>query len=126
MRDFEQPSLFDRPLYVSGSQTSQLAAAAIRKGASSLRTKVLNYLRDRRDGATDDEMQWALGMNPSTQRPRRVELCEEGLVVDSGKRRPTKSGRAATVWYAPFTGQPVAHVDCACTEDEACADCRRR
>lgn len=120
----EQEDLFDRPRYVSGSKTSQDAATSIRSGAATLRTRVLNYLRDRRDGATDDEMQWALGMNPSTQRPRRVELCVEGLVVDSGKRRPTKSGRAATVWYAPFTGKPVPHIDCTCTEDAVCPECQ--
>lgn len=49
-------------------------------------------------GATDHELQTALRMNPSTVRPRRVELVERQLVIDSGRRRPTKSGRLAVVW----------------------------
>lgn len=122
----EQIGLFDRPRYVAGSSTSQEAARSVRSGSATLRAKVLAYLRDRRDGATDDEVQRALGMNPSTQRPRRIELCEAGLVVDSGKRRPTLSGRSATVWFVPFSGQPVPHVECGCTEDAACQECAAR
>jgi hypothetical protein len=49
-------------------------------------------------GGTDEELQDALGMNPNTQRPRRIELVERGLVRDSGRTRKTKSGRRATVW----------------------------
>jgi hypothetical protein len=37
-------------------------------------------------------------MNPSTQRPRRIELCEAEAVIDSGLRRLTRSSRAAVVW----------------------------
>ena len=44
-------------------------------------------------GMTDEQIQAATGMNPSTQRPRRVELVERGLIVDSGRKRPTASGR---------------------------------
>lgn len=51
-------------------------------------------------GATDEEMQQELGLNPSTQRPRRVELVRRGLVVDAGHRRATRRGREATVWRA--------------------------
>jgi len=49
-------------------------------------------------GLTDHEMQAHLNMIGSTQRPRRVELCDKGLVVDSGRQRPTPSGRMAVVW----------------------------
>jgi hypothetical protein len=42
-------------------------------------------------------MQLALGMNPSTQRPRRIELERRGLVVKDGTRK-TSSGRMAVVW----------------------------
>lgn len=51
-------------------------------------------------GATDEEMQQALGIDPNTQRPRRVELHEGGMIADSNKRRPTRSGRGAVVWVA--------------------------
>jgi len=49
-------------------------------------------------GSTDEEGCLALDMNPSTYRPRRVELWEAGAVQDSGMTRRTKSGRWAVVW----------------------------
>ena len=39
-------------------------------------------------------------MNPSTQRPRRVELVRANLVFATTEKRKTKSGRSATVWQA--------------------------
>jgi hypothetical protein len=50
------------------------------------------------DGRTDEEVAAALGMKESTTRARRVELRDAGLVIDSGRRRRTSSGRAAAVW----------------------------
>jgi hypothetical protein len=58
----------------------------------------------RRRGATDEEIQHELQMNPSTQRPRRIELVEAKLVLDSTMKRPTSSGRQAVVWIARKTG----------------------
>lgn len=84
--------------YVRGSKTSKKAAGAIQASSAALRVQVLAYLLVREDGATDQEMQQALGMKPSTQRPRRVELVQMGLVRDSGRTRDTESGREATVW----------------------------
>lgn len=49
-------------------------------------------------GATDEEMQFLLKMNPNTQRPRRKELVEMGWVFDTGARRKTASGSRAIVW----------------------------
>jgi hypothetical protein len=71
------------------------------EGAASPREKVLAFVRSRgREGATDEEIQEALGMNPSTERPRRIELYKVDLVYDSGTLRPTRSGRKAVVWMA--------------------------
>jgi hypothetical protein len=50
--------------------------------------------------ATDEEIQDFLSMNPSTERPRRIELWKAGLIEDSGHTRQTKSGRAAAIWRA--------------------------
>lgn len=87
--------------YQKHSATSAAAAREARPNAGTLRAIVLGELERRGPrGATDDELQDALGMNPSTQRPRRVELVERGLVRDSGDTRKTKSGRSATVWVA--------------------------
>ena len=51
-------------------------------------------------GHTDQELQEGLGMDPSTERPRRVELMDRGLICDSGETRRTRSGRRAVVWVA--------------------------
>jgi DNA-binding IclR family transcriptional regulator len=60
---------------------------------------VLELLQATPDGLTDEEMQKRLGMNPSTQRPRRIELARRGMVVEAGTRK-TASGRNASVWRA--------------------------
>jgi len=87
--------------FQSHSDTSIEAAHHAEPKAASLRSIVLAYIRQQgRDGATDEQIQNAISMNPSTQRPRRVELVEGGLVVDSGGTRKTASGRNAVVWVA--------------------------
>jgi hypothetical protein len=83
------------------SATSVEAAEAIEPKAATLRGQVLSYLKGcGASGATDEEIQAALELNPSTQRPRRIELCNLGLVRDSGRTRLTKAGRKAVVWVA--------------------------
>lgn len=49
-------------------------------------------------GFTDEELIRFTGMNPSTARPRRIDLVKAGLVRDSGRRRKTLSGSWAVVW----------------------------
>jgi len=101
-----QLSLFDigsteTAPYQPDSDTSREAAERIEPDIASLRGQVLAYLRDCGDcGATDEEMQDMLAMNPSTQRPRRIELRDAGFVRDSGATRETRSGRNAVVWIA--------------------------
>jgi hypothetical protein len=73
----------------------------MRDQAKSLRDRAYRWLLKRGErGATDEEMQLASRMNPSTQRPRRIELVDLGLAVDSGLVRKTKTGRKAVVWRA--------------------------
>ena len=100
-----QPSLFDvverekLPPHQRHSVTSKCAAVAIASDSATLRESVRRHLVwCGITGATDEEIQNALGMNPSTQRPRRIELVKRGVVVDSGTTRKTTSGRSATVW----------------------------
>jgi hypothetical protein len=85
-------------LHQSHSPTSHAAALSIEPNAGSLRAAVLEAIRGATDGLTDEEMQAMMEMNPSTQRPRRVELVRGGFVEDSGRQRPTRSGRGAVVW----------------------------
>jgi hypothetical protein len=85
--------------YISGSETSKKAAISIQSARETLTKKVWRFACQKGAvGFTDEECCGVLAMNPSTQRPRRVELVEVGLVVDSGMKRKTISGREATVW----------------------------
>jgi hypothetical protein len=56
------------------------------------------------EGATDEQLQRWLDLNPSTERPRRVELVEGGWIEDSSIRRATLSGRSAVVWTLTDAG----------------------
>lgn len=87
--------------YVRGSATSMEAAASLTpETLSGMQRRVFEFIRDRgKEGATDEECQRELGMNPSTQRPRRGELADAGLIVESGTRL-TASRRRAAVWRA--------------------------
>lgn len=81
--------------------TSRVAAGRIAVPAKDLRARVLAYIvKQTLNGATDDEGEAALGIKPQTYTPRRGELVALGLVVDSGRRRNTTSGRPAAVWVA--------------------------
>ena len=98
-------TLFDDPPAQHHSETSVAAAEQIKPKAETLRARVLYYLRCCGErGATDEEIQLALGMGGSTQRPRRTELQSAGLIVDSGRKRETVSKRAAVVWVAKGGG----------------------
>ncbi|MFN9286738.1 MAG: hypothetical protein ACK6EB_01625, partial [Planctomyces sp.] len=80
------------------SITSMQAADSMdAKALTRLHRLVLDFLRGRPDGATDEEIASGLGLNPSTERPRRIELARRGLIVTGGTRK-TASGRNADVW----------------------------
>ena len=84
---------------VGHSITSTAAADSIEPHISAMQARILAYL-EWSGGATDSEMQEALKLDPSTQRPRRREMQLAGRVQDSGTTRKTRSGRAAVVWVA--------------------------
>lgn len=92
--------------YARTSDTSREAAEGIASRAGKLKTLVLDFIRRQgRWGATDQEVAEGLNMLPDTSRARRVECRDYGLVVNSGRRRPTPTGRQATVWVAAeFSG----------------------
>ena len=90
--------LFAMAPSVNGSATSAKAADLLTPVAlNAMQRRVLELLAVWPQGLTDEEMQRKLGMNPSTQRPRRIELMGKGLVQSCGTRR-TASGRMAVVW----------------------------
>lgn len=90
------PLFTQRAPSVNGSATSAAAAESLDgKTLNALQRRVLEHLAWR--PSTDEEIANELAMNPSTVRPRRIELVRRGLVVEDGTRR-TASGRMATVW----------------------------
>lgn len=92
------PLFVQRAPAVHGSVTSAKAADSLGPATlNAMQRRVLELLRENPHGLTDEEQQSALAMNPSTQRPRRIELVRRGLVVEAGTRK-TASGRMATVW----------------------------
>lgn len=96
-----QLNLFGPPPAVYDSVTSVEAGASVEKVASKLRDAVEAAVRKAGPaGLTDEEGVGLLAMSPSTYRPRRVELVDAGLVVNSGTVRKTASGRNAVVWIA--------------------------
>lgn len=89
----------DAPARQRHSRTSVAAADGIAPVAGRLRALVYAHLVSCGEaGSTDEEGIEALGMSPSTYRPRRCECVEAGMVCDSGKTRLTKSKRKAVVW----------------------------
>jgi len=106
MSDYYADAIATLPLFAQrapsarGSVTSAQAADSLGPATlNAMQRRVLELLRENPHGLTDEEMQTRLGMNPSTQRPRRIELVRRGLVVEAGTRRTT-SGRMASVWQA--------------------------
>lgn len=80
------------------SATSAEAAAKIEKRIGPMHRRILELLAKYPGGLTDDAMQTLLEMNPSTQRPRRIELASYGRIVPTDTTQLTRSGRAAQVW----------------------------
>jgi hypothetical protein len=98
----EQRSLFDPAPGIVGHthpDPSRAAAERVTPRTGTQRARVLDYVRwaseTWRDnpGATDAEVQRALGMDGNTERPRRIELVNAGHLEDSGRRRD-----GAIVW----------------------------
>jgi hypothetical protein len=95
------------PPHVAGSDTSLAASEEIKgEGVSVGQSRVLALLSV---PLTDEEMQLAGMMPANTQRPRRIELAQLGLVCDSGVRRRTSRGKTAVVWRLHRIG------DCSCS-----------
>jgi DNA-binding NarL/FixJ family response regulator len=87
------------------SETSRAAAESLDGNTlNALQRRVLDLLRVTPGGLTDEEIASRLAMNPSTERPRRIELARRGLVVKAGARK-TASGRNADVWTVATTNQ---------------------
>lgn len=82
-------------------ETSREAYCRILPIAGTDRERVFQAIRAAGPrGLIDDEGQQQTGIIPQTWTPRRGELAAAGLIVKSGERRLTRSGRWADVWVA--------------------------
>lgn len=84
----------------SDPDTSKEAAAGATLNAATLRARCLEALRAHADGLTDFELAAHVGSQQTSAGKRRGELVAQGLVRNSGNRRPSPSGAAAIVWRA--------------------------
>jgi hypothetical protein len=90
---------------------SREAFASVQPALNALQMRVFNAIADQADaGLTDEEGQAATGMNPSTYRPRRLELQELGLIqihpVASKQHRKNTNGRRCAVFVVARRTEP--------------------
>lgn len=80
--------------------TSHTAAAAmVGLPAGRIRVAVLAAVaRAGPDGATDDDIERYTGRSHQTVSSARNALAATGYLTDTGRTRPTRSGRPATLW----------------------------
>lgn len=89
----------DVPPYVRRSKTSRDAAISVIPVVRGIQAQLLDCIRKQgAHGITDDEMEQLLGLKHQTVSAQRRQLVKQGYIHDSGKTRPTRSGRRATVW----------------------------
>jgi hypothetical protein len=96
-------------------QTSASAAMSIEETKETQRERVFEQIhRAGRAGRTDDELQAALGLDGSSERPRRWELWKlDRIAILRGPdgqaiRRMTRTQRRAVVWIDRRFAQAVA------------------
>lgn len=87
-----------RPAPAQKAQTSKDAAARAEPGAPNDRARIYALIVQA-GPLTDEQIALRLDLNPSTARPRRVELVEQGL-IEPASTATTRSGRSATTWRA--------------------------
>ena len=102
--DFPHPP---RAAPSSTADTRREAGRSIDAHLQRLQAAVLRFLEERGPrGATDEQIHEALELSGDTARARRCELRDAGLIVDSGRRRKTRTGRRAVVWVkAAISGE---------------------
>ena len=72
---------------------------AIINATNNQRAWVLDHYKKMGEyGSTDYETSLALRILRTSAGKRRKELCEQGLIIDSGTRRPTDTKATAIVW----------------------------
>jgi len=89
------------PPYEKSSDTSREAAQSILPAVGTLQSKVLGIFKDVKEyGKTCDDIEYILSGRHQSISARIRELVQLGHIVDSGRRRKTRSGRNAAVYVA--------------------------
>ncbi len=83
--------------FVAHSATSELAAHQAKPAAPTQRARVFACICAH-GPLPDEDIQQLLSLDPSTQRPRRVELARAGLIVAHPVSGRTTKGRRAVRW----------------------------
>jgi len=74
-----------------------------------LREYIYDFInRSGNAGVTDEEIAFNFDVSGDITRPRRNELVKANRVGNSGSRRPTTTGRTATIWKSTKVLQKVA------------------
>lgn len=81
----------------NAQRTSIAAAQRVLPRTGSIRKKIYDYLQTT-GGATDEQIEDALHISGNSVRPSRGSLVDDGLVYDTGREHPTKSGNMAIIW----------------------------
>lgn len=82
----------------SNPTTSREAAQSIEPQLGNLEELVLEAIRASRDGLTCDEVEEFTKLSHQCASARVNGLMKRGVIVDSGRKRKTRSGRNAIVW----------------------------
>jgi predicted ArsR family transcriptional regulator len=95
----------DRPGYVHGSDTSHAAAESFSdEDLSQQKRRILARFGSQPNGLTCDEIEVDLRFRHQTASARIRELVLAGFLIDTGRRRQTRSGRPARVYTASKGG----------------------
>lgn len=108
---FDYDQYGGRPPHVRNSDTSREAAESVLDDARRIRGVV--YMRIASSGLvgmTCDEVEEAMNGRHQTISARIKELLNEGRIIDSGKRRATRSKRQARVYLATSNAPAVLAV----------------
>lgn len=81
----------------NAQRTSIAAAHRVLPRTGSIRRRIYDHLIAV-GGATDEELEDALHISGNSIRPSRGSLVDDGLVIDTGTERTTRSGNPAIVW----------------------------
>lgn len=84
----------------SNPTTSREAAQSIEPQLGNLEELVLEAIRVSRDGLTCDEVEEFTKLSHQCASARVNGLMKRGVIVDSGRKRKTRSGRNAIIWEA--------------------------